>query len=193
MIKAKQVEYSGQICKRITDQLTALTPDAIAITEVVHLYLRWGNHSEYNKIVASVDMFFQKFPEHKLSNLRISTTGSRYRDCAALVSYGYLTELFGMPRLTELLEWIFFDGIGNEVDLMIDSDEEIDQDDSYFPYQIDLGLVKRSGYSASYNPLSFELVHLTGALLRSPRSNNARHITDAQKFLMCSHTLSSHF
>lgn len=52
---------------------------------------------------------------------------------------------------------------------------------SYFPYQVDFKLVLKSSYSASANPALFTFLHLTGTLLRSARSMNARFISDTLK------------
>lgn len=125
-------------------------------------------------------MFFHKFPGNKLSTFRIGTTGSRHRDCAALMSYGYILDVLGMKALTEFMDWVFIPKVGDEIERIMDNDDELEQLDSYFPYQIDMGLVTKSKYSASMNPHFFCLVHMVGALLRSQRSMSARHICEGQ-------------
>lgn len=40
--------------------------------------------------------------------MRIGTTGSRYKDCAGLLLYGYMMQLLGMEELIELMDWVYF-------------------------------------------------------------------------------------
>lgn len=125
-------------------------------------------------------MYFNKFPLHPLANLRIGTTGSRFRDCAALISYGYLADLLGMTKNTDVMDWVFLEHVGNDIDRIMTSEDELLDNYSYFPYHVDLGLVTKSAFSATANPHFFEWVHVIGALMKSPRSLNARHISDSR-------------
>ncbi|CAD0193876.1 unnamed protein product [Chrysodeixis includens] len=84
-----------------------------------------------------------------------------------------------MPHLTDVMDWVFIEQIGTDIDRLMDTEDELNLPFSYFPYHVDLGLVIKSAYSASANPHFFEWVHLIGALVRSPRSMNAKHITDS--------------
>lgn len=180
MIRATVVEYKHLIGQKITNQLTAINKNSVDMTEVTEIYLGWVNDVSYNLIVAAYDMFFHRFQKHPLASLKIGTTPSRHRDCAALISYGYLMRLTGMKNLTDLMEWVFIDQVGDDIDRMYKEGEELEDPYSYFPYQVDLGLVTKSAYSASTNPLFFQWAHTIGALLRAPRSLNARSITDQQ-------------
>ncbi|CAH0730443.1 unnamed protein product, partial [Brenthis ino] len=51
---------------------------------------------------------------------------------------------------------------------------------SYFPYQSDLGLVRRSPYSSNANPYLFTWIHIIGSILGHKRSQNARFIFDGR-------------
>lgn len=179
MIRASQAEYRAAIWTRVTAQINALSANADPLSDPGDIYKGWLGNREFNTLVAAYDMFFHKFPMHPLSNIRIGTTGSRYRDCAALMSYGYLLSLLSMNRLVDLLGWVFVLKIGEDVNRMMKAGEELNAQDSYFPYQVDLGLVQKSSYSASVNPHFFQWVHFTGALLRSQRSMNARQISES--------------
>lgn len=168
------------MAKRITTQLRALRSTAPEMTDVVDLYSSWSSDKGYNMLVASYDMFFHRFPNHQYANLRIGTIGSRYRDCAALLSFGYISAFLGMDRLTEVLDSVFVEQVGKDIDrMMMSTDERVNQF-SYFPYHVDMGLVMKSAYSASANPHFFEWVHIIGTLLKSSRSMNAAHVCDAR-------------
>ncbi|CAG4949537.1 unnamed protein product [Parnassius apollo] len=125
-------------------------------------------------------MFFTKFPTHPYACMRIGTTGSRHRDCAALISYGYLLNLLGMTNTTDVMDWVFIEQVGNDIDRMMKEEEELMETHSYFPYHVDMSLVLKSAYSATANPHFFEWVHITRALLRTSKSCNARHITESR-------------
>lgn len=64
---------------------------------------------------------------------------------------------------------------------MMKTDEVLEDISSYFPYQINFRIVTRSCYSAVDNPLFYEFILVAGALLRSQRLMNAKHLSDAQK------------
>lgn len=76
LLKASIGDYRADICKRLNDQLRAINPAAIEMNEVVEDYRSWQSKREYNIMVAAIDMFFFRFPEHADANLRISTIGS---------------------------------------------------------------------------------------------------------------------
>ncbi|CAG9824060.1 unnamed protein product [Phaedon cochleariae] len=183
-VRAKAADYKSQIAQRITTQMKSVSAAATDMTEAVSIYQSWENNRTYCTLVAAADMFFHRFPNHHLSNMRIGTTGSRYKDCAALMSLGYIMDLLGLDNLSDLFEWVFLNKIGDEIDSMMKENEELCDQYSYFPYQVDLGLVNKSKYSAAANPHFFEFIHLIGCLLRSQRSMNARHICDSQSMDM---------
>lgn len=180
LTKATVNEYKTQIAQRVSTQLKSIKGDAMDITGVVDMYKGWTGDRGYNTLVAAYDMFFHRFPLHPLANMRIGTTGSRFRDCAALISYGYIMDILGMPNATDLMDWVFIEQIGSDIDRMMTSDDELDDPYSYFPYHVDMGLVTKSAFSATANPHFFEWVHLIGSLMRSTRSLNARHISDSR-------------
>lgn len=181
MTKATVRDYRKQITERVNVQLRAIKGTASEITEIVDMYKGWVNDKGFNTLVAVYDMFFNRFPNHPLANLRIGTTGSRFRDCAALISYGYLIDLLGMTQTTDVMDWVFLEHIGNDIDRMMTSEDELDMVYSYFPYHVDLGLVTKSAFSATANPHFFTWVHMIGTLMKSPRSLNARHISDSRQ------------
>lgn len=67
--------------------------------------------------------------------MRVGTTGSRFRDCAGLMSYGYLLALLNMGNVSSLLEWVFVETIAKDINRMMQEDEKLDTQFSYFPYQ----------------------------------------------------------
>lgn len=51
--------------------------------------------SDYRKILAAMDMFLWRFPEHPLSVLRLGTLGARMKDCTALMKVVYAAKVTG--------------------------------------------------------------------------------------------------
>lgn len=178
LIRANVGEYKSQLADRIGTQLKSITASAPAVTDVVDLYKAWSGDKGYNTLVAAFDMFFFKFPLHPRANLRIATTGTRHRDCSGILAYGFLMKLLGFPKLTDVMDWVFLEQIGDDIDRMMDNTDELNLPYSYFPYHVDMGLVAKSAYSASANPHFFEWSQIIGALLRAPRSMHARHICE---------------
>lgn len=140
LVRASVGTYRSELAKKVTTQLRAISSGSPEVSDIVDIYSGWPNDRGYNTLVAIYDMYFNKFPLHLYANLRIGTTGSRFRDCAAILSYGYLLELLGMTETTDVMDWVFIEHIGNNIDMMT-SDDELTDAYSYFPYQVDLGLV----------------------------------------------------
>lgn len=180
VLRATIPAYKALILRKINDQLRGLNPTARPITDVATVFQSWLCDRTYLSFIAILDMFLYRYPTHELSTIRLSTIGSRYRDCAGLLSLGFIVNLLGMANGSELAQWIFLEKTGEELITMMRPEEESDKSDSYFPYQIDLGLVTKSHYSAVANPFFFQWVHIIGALSGSIRSINAKQFSDTQ-------------
>ena len=50
------------------------------------LYETWVLDESHNKMIAAIDMFFNKFPSHEDSSMKICTLRSRFKDCSELLS-----------------------------------------------------------------------------------------------------------
>lgn len=140
----------------------------------------WINNAEFRKLVAAVDMFFFHFEHHQWSVLRLGTTGSRFRDCASLLSYSHALKMIGATRPVELLRWIFCDSLADEAAriFLLSPNEEYDVQESYFPYQIDFGICMRSAYSARLNPAIHFFCNIIGIMYSAERSLNSRMILE---------------
>lgn len=125
-------------------------------------------------MLAALDMFFTKFPQHPLANLRIGTIVLRYLGCSALLDLNHFRSLLSYAKSSKVLQWVFISNVGQEIDIMFrDKKDEITQDDSYFPYLIGLRLSQKSPYAAASAPTFHCLVHIVGSLMGTPRSYNA--------------------
>ncbi|QXV86584.1 nucleoprotein [Yushu rhabdovirus] len=174
--KASDPTYRRQIATSIERQmaLTGIDSETVSLEQVSSKHASWSIDQSFRVLVAAVDMFFYKFEKSTWASLRISTTGSRFRDCAALVSYGMISGVMGLKRQGELALWMFTDTLSSELMQMFSTDEEFDVDDSYFPYQMDFGLTPRSPYSSRINPCIYFFCHVIGVLQGEKRSQNAR-------------------
>lgn len=173
MVRIQNQEYKTNTMVRINNQIKGSGSDSLAITEAHSTYGSWTSDPTLNKLVAGIDMFFMRFREHPLSYLRIATIGSRYRDCAALMSYAYLMQVLGTKALAYVADWVFVEVIADDIVQMMKEDEELDLPFSYFPYQVDMGMVQKSAFSTSANPHFFFFAHVIGTLHFSERSKNA--------------------
>lgn len=127
----------------------------------------WALDESYIKMVAAVDMFLFKFNTPELSNLRICTLRSRYKDCSGLLSIGYFCNLVNSEDKSQLLDWLYTEKLAEEVISMMSDQDELTQPHSYFPYRSDMKLVQNTYYSAARNPNLYFLIHDAGTLLRS--------------------------
>nr|AYO51726.1 nucleoprotein [Vesicular stomatitis virus] len=160
-------------CKMIDDKFEPLIPEGRDFFDL------WGNDNNYTKIIAAVDMFFHMFKKHERAYLRYGTIVSRFKDCAALATFGHVCKITGMST-EEVTTWILNREVGDEMIQMMKPGQEIDKADSYMPYLIDFGLSQKSPYSTVKNPAFHFWGQLTALLLRSTRAKNARQPDDIE-------------
>ena len=119
------------------------------------------------------DMFFNKFATHEGAKSRVSSLWVRHKDCAALTTLFDLTERWGLQSYVETSHWIFSSAAFEECEKMLQSDDEIRDLYSYFPYASGLHIVTKSYFSASTCKNFFNWAHITGTLENVERSRNA--------------------
>ncbi|CAN7995453.1 unnamed protein product, partial [Ixodes hexagonus] len=134
-----------------------------------------GSSSTYIKLVAAPDMFFNRFLDHELAPLRVRTITSRYKNCAIIGDLSH-TRLLTKLTMAGVMVWMFITQLQDEMEVAAKPEQEIGQNCpySYAPYLSDLGLSKRSPYSAYASPGIHARIHYFGCLLGSERSMNSR-------------------
>ncbi|ADB88758.1 nucleocapsid [Durham virus] len=178
--KATNKTYQTMLIDQLNRMLASVSKNAVPMVQAMAALDSWPNDTNFCKMVACVDMFFNKFKNHEWAVLRFGTISSRFRDCAALTSMAHYQQLLGI-NLGKALEWIFVSRVTEEVELILTPNQELDKPDSYMPYLIDLGISKNSPYSSTRNSSWHLFCHGLGALLASRRSVNARHLEAADQ------------
>lgn len=133
----------------------------------------WSNDDRFKKICGAVDMFLNRFIDHRYSKLKVCLLGSRFRDCGSLTAIRDMGKFMGVPTL-EAVDYFMDPKIGEELIRLTKEGEEYENPYSYFPYFRDLGLSKKSPFSNSVNPAIYNMVYSIGTLLLNKRSINAR-------------------
>ncbi|XP_015378261.1 PREDICTED: uncharacterized protein LOC107172489 [Diuraphis noxia] len=137
----------------------------------------WYNNLEFRKLIAALDMFWTKFPDSSGAKLRVCTLNSRFKDCSSISEIRHLSEVSG-KKVGDILRYIFSARVGEEIMKIGKEGEEVNQEDSYFPYMRELGLSKRSPYSSTENVHLHNWISIFCALLGSERSFNARVVSE---------------
>lgn len=166
-------DYRDVLIKRMEDQLNVEGGKGMSFHGAAGIYSSWQNDRSYVKMIAALDMFLYKFRTNGSAILRMGTLGSRYRDCAGLISMGYMTKILNEDS-ANIMDWIFIKTMGEEMMPVSKEGQESGAPTSYFPYQADLGLVVRSAYSSNANPYLFHWIHIIGGLIGHKRSQNGR-------------------
>lgn len=136
--------YYDTIKDRIFAQMRTLGCDQPAYPAKT-FHLGWDEDENFCKMAAAIDMFFNKFADHRWSKFRICTLSSRFKDCSGLISVGFLARILGFKLENEILDWVYSERVAQELsDMMRGTDYiEMNQHDSYFHYQDDLRLCKK--------------------------------------------------
>ncbi|QPO14167.1 N protein [Sodak rhabdovirus 1] len=172
----QQSGYRSELARRL-GEVFATEPfnlkNVTGVLSVVH----WANNPDYCKLVAAIDMFLRKFPDHEMEKLRACTLGSYLKDCVMLSAIGQSAEALLINPAT-LLQYVFSNDLAEDVRRITrpQPNEERSVDHSYFQYMREFKLVPRSPYSASLNPNLFIWTQIIGALSGKRRSMYARMI-----------------
>lgn len=81
-------------------------------------------------------------------------------------------------KVGDILKYIFSTRVRDEIIKLGTGSEEINSEDSYFPYMRELGISKRSPYSSTENVHLHNWISIFCALLGSERSFNARILSE---------------
>lgn len=176
---ADQTTYVNGIRDRIKAQMKkfgcTLTLELSAFTDIND---NWANDRNYVTIVAMVDMFFKRFPLSPLSPLRLCTITSRSRDCTGLNALRHCNNVTGFHATGRFIFWAVSTELVAEITRLLQPGEEYWKEHSYFHYQVDFGLVEKSGYSAKANATMYTYCHMIAVLVGNKRSLNARMILE---------------
>lgn len=89
-------EYRTKLSNTLKDQSEIIRPqNCSGYDDMASKYGTWKDDANYRKMVASIDMFYAKFPGRDYSLVRFGTVSSRYKDCAALSSLFNLKKDYG--------------------------------------------------------------------------------------------------
>ncbi|AHZ45718.1 N protein [Xiburema virus] len=177
MARTVHAEHRTLIANKLTMVLQGVYPQAPAIPSKTTTTANWLGNLNFTKMIAGIDMFFHMFKQHPLSNLRMGTLPSRYKDCSALLGLSQMADVTSMDE-NEIADWIFVGAVGKDVMNLMEPDQEIDDPNSYTPYLMDMGLSNKSPYSATQCPAFYNFCHITCTLLHSTRSKHARLINE---------------
>lgn len=166
--------YKTTISDRIVTQAVGLPVTVPKPDSLISLSISWLGDPNYLKLIAGIDMFLHRFPKSSLAHVRVGTIPSRYRDCSSLLSVRFFLHIIGSDTPEHAAAWISYNPVAKDLVRMSKLKEEAANGDSYFPYQSDMGIVKKTAYSTVINPSYFFFVHGVGALLGLTRSKNAR-------------------
>lgn len=179
--RATDETYKRGLVSNLTNMARTKGMDDTAFLNMIFNNHRgWVSSGEYRKLIAMIDMFFFRFDQNEWAYLRTGTIGSRFKDCAALLTYNYASSLIGLTNQGDLLLWIFNEALADEAMRMFKEGEEYGSQYSYFPYQVDFGLCVKSAYSARINPAMHFFGNIIGTMMTQVRSHNARMLLDSQ-------------
>lgn len=167
-------EYRALLMKNLMQQCMSMSPRAKALARDTDIFYDiWAADANFCRIVACVDMFYNRFKKSIQSNIRFGTIASRFKDCAALATMSHLIKISGLTDIDVCL-WIMLNDIRKEFKQMMMPGNEIDNPESYMPYLADFGISTKSPYSTVRNPCFHFWGQLTALMLRASRSKNAR-------------------
>lgn len=125
--------------------------------------------------MATVDMFLFKFQNHPLSSLRVCTLPTRLRGCTRVRDLSYLNKKLLEKLFKESIQYIFLRSVGKELKQILEKDQEMGEENSYFNYQSSIGIVTKSAHTSGANPFLYNLVHIIRAVKGYPQSVHSRH------------------
>nr|AXF38659.1 MAG: nucleocapsid protein [Duck rhabdovirus] len=171
--RATQKGYRDRLLPNINNILRTLPGQPQEIPASLTAIITWVSNSNFCKIAAAYDMFFNRFRNHDMVVARIGTLPARYRDCGGWTALCYYHELMGKSPENILLEWIYVKEVATELKTMFKKGQEMDDPYGYAPYMMEFGISKSSPYSAKRCKNFHNFVHFFGCLSGAGRSINS--------------------
>lgn len=135
---------------------------------------------DFRLLASAIDMFLYRFPAASGSYTRMGTVVTRGAQLTALSSLSLLCPT--REDVYVFASWCGTRSLKTELIKMLKRDQEMDEPGSYFHYQIYMGLVSRSCYSAAENPHLTIFLHTAGCMLAAERSMKAFFPKSVQNF-----------
>lgn len=135
---------------------------------------------DFRLLASAIDMFLYRFPAASGSYMRMGTVVTRGAQLTALSSLSLLCPT--KEDVYVFASWCGTRSLKTELIKMLKRDQEMDEPGSYFHYQIYMGLVSRSCYSAAENPHLTIFLHTAGCMLAAERSMKAFFPKSVQNF-----------
>lgn len=135
---------------------------------------------DFRLLAAAIDMFLYRFPTASGSYMRMGTVVTRGAQLTALSSLSLLCPT--KEDVYVFASWCGTKSLKTELIKMLKRDQEMDEPGSYFHYQIYMGLVSRSCYSAAENPHLTIFIHTAGCMMAAERSMKAFFPKSVQNF-----------
>ncbi|XP_014255380.1 uncharacterized protein LOC106669967 [Cimex lectularius] len=138
----------------------------------------WAIDENFRKVVAAVDMFYNKFRNSPYAKIKVTTLSSRNRDCGGLTAVQDLGKYLGLTTY-QALAYAMDPRISPEVERLTEEHREAIDTNSYFHYMRDFELSQKSPYSSSANPAIYNFTYCLGTFLGDTRACNARLFSNA--------------
>ncbi|AMK09229.1 nucleocapsid protein [Drosophila ananassae sigmavirus] len=172
--RTSYADYRSRMSESLKGQSEIVRPaTALGYDEMSITYGAWKDDQNFRKMIATIDMFYVKFPGLQFDLIRFGTVSSRYKDCAALTSLFNLKHTMGVSKESQISLWIGNEVIANQFIRITKPGEEIDKVNSYFPYLIDFGLTIKSPYSSVLNANFYFFANTAAILMGNTRARNA--------------------
>lgn len=173
ILHAKDTNYVSHLCKEAENLLQSNGFAPFTWTNVSTTFKSWLMYAPLRKMMAGIDMFLNKYPEHEFKLVRFGTIITRFKDCGVLTEFHYLSTMTDLTY-QEIGQWAWTKRLGDQICRIFKSGEEIDNEFSYTMYMIEMGLSMRSPYSTTINPELHLWIHIIGCGFKEERSKNAR-------------------
>lgn len=167
--------YKAKIEKLINDQILAAGGPQNNATKCLQYLTPFYSDEEVIKSLAGLDMFLNKFIKNQYARARVGTIVTRYRDCSALLTLSFITDMVGFGAI-DFSRWMFVPELSNQYNRIMMCGQDISNEFSYMPYMTCMRLSEKSPYSATVNSAMHLFSHAIGSAMMLTRSINAAFI-----------------
>lgn len=167
--------YKAKIEKLINEQILAAGGPMNNATKCLQYLTPFYSDEEIIKCLAGLDMFLNKFIKNPYARARVGTIVTRYRDCSALLTLSFITDMVGFGAI-DFSRWLFVPELSNQYNRIMMCGQDVSNEFSYMPYMTCMKLSEKSPYSATVNSAMHLFAHAIGSAMMLTRSINAAFI-----------------
>lgn len=126
IILAGNMDYRAKLNESAVHIFAMLRYESYEFMTLIDHYKSWMAYKPFRMIMAGIDLFLHKFPEHPYAMARFGSVSARFRDSAAIGKIFFIHKITSL-KYRELAQWIWSDKISNQFSAVLKTGRKLNK------------------------------------------------------------------